>query len=322
MERRRSAQEMRCKMTERVKTTSAVGSWYTFEGIITQEMGGGGGPPTKAAVRGAVNRCMKCIDRGPRFVRINKDSLRLEFKRVQDSEILNHSSINRSIREERNDTVRATLATSLPSSSNGAPAQAPFETPPPQGQKPAENTPPPVDQSKGEYKGQGENQGKGQGKGKQENQSSPNKDKGKGKGQKGKKVKAQPKARPGAKAAATPKSVASKAKACTLECASVVSRSRNLLRQIEDPSDAKYKWADTERFKGRLLRHVQKVEAKLGEYNELYELQLYNTALPSWWTDDVHTSMSQIEDLNQHVETLSSVFDRIMDLGEEDQPSQ
>eukprot|EP00959_Pyramimonas_sp_CCMP1952_P460240 9479542-Pyramimonas_sp.AAC.2 len=78
----------------------------TFEGMITAEMGGGGGPPTKAAVQGAVNRCMYLINKGPKHVRINVESKRMEFKRKTDTETVDHVNISRSTRLETRDAVR------------------------------------------------------------------------------------------------------------------------------------------------------------------------------------------------------------------------
>ena len=271
-------------------------------------------------MQGAVNRCVKAIKKGPRHCRVNEDSERLEFRRVQDSDVVNHTTRTRTVREETNDKVRQRG----PSSSTGEVA-----TPAGSQRPPVEVTPPPVAKAKpgppidltgadkkedgkngpGKKRGtKGPGKGKGQGKGK--GKVSPNKD-GKGKG----------KARPKMKALTTA-SVLKKAKDCTMEYSSVIQKSRNLITQIEDPNICRYRGLDTDRFKGRLATKITKTEEKMAQYTDLHDLMLYNTPLPESWSSDLHGSMAAIEDVKSFVDALEALFQRILLLNEEDQPSQ
>eukprot|EP00959_Pyramimonas_sp_CCMP1952_P128145 2680014-Pyramimonas_sp.AAC.1 len=66
-------------------------------------MGGGGGPPAKAAVQGAVNRCMYLTNKGPKHARINLESKRMAFNMETDTETVDHVDTSRSTRLETRD---------------------------------------------------------------------------------------------------------------------------------------------------------------------------------------------------------------------------
>eukprot|EP00959_Pyramimonas_sp_CCMP1952_P463192 9484493-Pyramimonas_sp.AAC.1 len=90
-------------------------------------MGGGGGPPTPAAVQGAINRCMFLIKKGPKHVRINEESRRLEWKRKTDTETVDHVSTSRHTRFETKDAVRQSKELVTPAPKGNAMAA---DTPP------------------------------------------------------------------------------------------------------------------------------------------------------------------------------------------------
>ena len=84
-------QEGREHLKEKVRTDRQVGTYLNFDGVVTAEMGGGGGTPTSAAIAGAVEFCIDCIKRGGKHRRFNMRTKRMEFRHVrsQDSRLRN-----------------------------------------------------------------------------------------------------------------------------------------------------------------------------------------------------------------------------------------
>jgi hypothetical protein len=143
---------------------------------------------------------------------------------------------------------------------------------------------------------------------------------GKGKVAKAKgKAKPKPKAKGKAKAA-TSRTVIVKATSAVQEYAATMQRARFL--ETEIMSNTALEWAKDDRFKGKLSRQVQKCDNKLAEHTDLYNLAIFNAALSQEFINDVHGSMSAIEEVLDEIHKVEATRQRIQAIDHEDQPSQ
>ena len=118
------------------------------------------------------------------------------------------------------------------------------------------------------------------------------------------------------------KNVEAKAKAVVMETASVTSRANKLMKSIQDPADTTLRWANEDRFLGKLNRSVERLERKIGENEALKALADWNTPLSDEFLEDVHASMAVVDGVQKCIDDVEATYKRIMDIEADDQPSQ
>ena len=323
--------ESREKIVEKIKRLRTIYEYFTVDGMIAAEMGFGGGTPSQAAIQGALNRCKKCIDRKGKWVRVDPDSGRMEFRRPRKQEIHDDATTHKSRQKEKNAEVGEATAQS---SNTGAAAQTEDVTPektaaPAAAQavaateKGVEQSVPQPAESPAQRAAASDKGGKAQGKG------------GKAQGKNGKvtnsgraNAKAKAAAKGKAKAGkpskpATPQTVAKKASDISIAYTQTINRAKKRKVDIDGDIDG-YGWARTERFGGKLDRLLAKTEAALDEFPELKALVTLGEPLPDYVKDAVTESMHKIESLQCAIDSLDQQTKRLKTLHEQDssQPSQ
>ncbi len=326
--------ESREKIIEKLKRLRTTYEYFTVDGMIAAEMGFGGGTPSEAAIQGALNRCKKCIERKGKWVRVDPDSGRMEFRRPRKQEIHDDTTTHKSRQKEKNAEIGEATAQS---SNIGAAAQAEDVTPekaaaPVAAQavtapaKGVEQSASQSAESPAQRAAAGDKGGKAQGKG--------GKAQGKN-GQNGKATKsgrANPKPKASAKGKAktckqskpaTPQTVAKKASDISIAYTQTINRAKKRKADIDGDIDG-YGWAGTERFGGKLDRLLVKAEAALDEFPELKALVTLGEHLPDYVKDAVTESMRKIDSLQCAIDNLDQQTKRLKTLHEQDssQPSQ
>lgn len=310
-------EESRQKIVARVENLRSTVEYFTVDGMISAEMGFGGGVPSQGAIDGALRRCRLCMQRKGKWVRVDPDSGRLEFRRVRRQEINDYSTTHQSTREERNNSITndpptasttdtpedvtpekvALGAQSIATTEPDKPMTEPHQ---PSREQPSRQTAPAASRQRPE--GKAKAQGKARAKGK-----------------------AKPKAKGKAKGAKAPdqKTVARTAESLSNTFEKVVSRGKRRISDIENNVD-NWSWANTDRFKGKLERLVKKAEDSLDAFPELRELVKNGSELPEQVLDTVTESMKKVSEVQDTVDAVETQCKRLKTLHEQDQsnPSQ
>jgi hypothetical protein len=291
--------EARLRITEKVERLSKQAEYFTLDGLITQEMGGGGGTPSPASIQGAVNRALKCIERGGKWTRVDPDSGQWEFRREKKIEYNDYSTTHRQSKEERTNAKSISTAAS---SADGSGAGNQDDVTPEKvvptaaaaslsGQAPkADAAPSARSSAKAGAKSTGKAKAKGKAKGK-----------------------AKPKATAGKMDAST---VKRKADSVMGTYHRIMNRAAKRQKQIKE--EPKWEWANTDKFLGRLDKYVLRVGVELDKFPSFKNMIEDGEALDDSALTAVAQSLASIDNVKTALDNVESQIDRLTSMHEQD----
>ena len=305
------SQEARLKITEKVEKMRSVAEYYTIDGLISMEMGQGGGAASPAAVKGAINRALRCISRMGKWVRVDEDSGRMEFRRVKKVEISDTSTTHRHQKEEKDkmvgnpDTQNATgtqddTVTPEKSAAPAASGQQTADGKP--GPEPVMPAPRPT--TSGPRASAATASGKTAGKAK---------------------AKSKPSAKPKAKAKGKAKPVDANTVKRKVDQLSgyyhvVMSRADKRLKLIKDGAND-WQWADTDKFRGRLEKYMSRASAALSEFPGLKSVVEDGVKLNEEALTNVTQSIQSIDKVQSALDNIDGQLTYLMTMHEQDAAS-
>jgi hypothetical protein len=302
-------QDKRNKIDERVQKSRAEAQYLTIDGLITAEMGGGGGTPSVGAIDGAIRRALKCIARRGKWVHYDSDSERLTFRRVFKKEIRDFTTTHRRTQEERNDAK--------PIKDSVGVAE---ETPPPTS-KVATTTANDITSASAETADKpgkpdiGDVTPDQQRVERQKDKSRPSKTKvAKGKAKsvaKGKTTKG--------KLSVDNKAVKRKLEHLTQTYHSTLRRAANRQHQISTLAD--WKWADNDKFGGKLTKLVGKTKDSVMAADNIFNYIEHDEPLAEDFLLGGSTSVRVLDDIQANIDAVDVHTKRLKELYDQDQTS-
>jgi hypothetical protein len=294
--------ETRNRILQKVEKARSLVEYFTLDGMITKEMGGGGGAPSPAAVQGAMKRCLKALERGGKWYRIDKDSERLEFRRITKLEYTDYSTIHEQRKEETKKSSDDTATKEEKPETSTGNNDADDDITPEKGAAAGSTSSRVAERA--QVAGQPKPTETAGGASRHSAAAAP---KGKAK------AKAKGKAKSKGKAAAkkAPDQNAVKRKASQMEAAyhKIMNRASKRVRAIE--TEDAWAWARDDKFKGRLDKYMQKVASELTSFPALKEMLDEGNPLDEETVRDVHGTMAKLQKFEKTLNNLDGQIDTL-----------
>ncbi len=280
--------------------------YFTIDGLISAEMGFGGGAPSQGAINGALRRAVKCIRLMGKHVIHDADSNRLTFRRVLREEISDYTTKHTKDETERkqpktltDQTAGATMIETPIKASTGV-----VDAEPPSVEKPTAD---------GAGGGGGES-GQTRAAAKTASAKATSaKSKAKAKGQANGKAKSKAK---GAKKPVDSAAVKRKAVLIASQFHQTIRRGNNRVHEVET-QDA-WEWARNEKFVGKLKKAMTKAKDSLDGFPDLFNHIEHGNDITDAMCNNASTSIEKMEKINEHLDDVVHQTKRLKDLHEQE----